>query len=213
MRAARVQSAARVQTVCSGFRPTAPEAHQPRGCHTGLLASEPLPKTHPGGPQHPRPEAVPGGGSHVKAQGGQSGLSRSPSWRHRRGWGLCEGSWACPREGPLLPAPSPRQAAQGTPTLSLYLLEANLRALADPEGPRPCFRSCMVTSWLPARGPWQGFGIRGCVFLPPPLPGVRGPAAPWSDLLGKPLPIPPSGRPSSPAPDRSCFPERVKLPL
>ena len=117
------------------------------------------------------------------------------------------------RSPPPLRALSPRQAAQGTPTLSLYLLEANLRALA--EAPRPCFRSRMVTSWLAARGPRQGFGIRG-VFLPPPrpallaapsLPGVRGPAVPWSDLLGKPLPIPPSGCPSPPAPDLQGEPE------
>lgn len=50
-------------------------------------------------------------------------------------------------------APSP--GTQEAPTLSLYLLEASFRAPTVPGGPRPCFRSCMVTSWLAARGQHQ----------------------------------------------------------
>lgn len=49
----------------------------------------------------------------------------------------------------------------GTPTLSLYLLEADFRVPAVPGGPRPCFRSCMETSWLAVRdraAPWNTEG-------------------------------------------------------
>lgn len=63
--------------------------------------------------------------------------------------------------------------AQGAPTLSLYLLEADFRGPADPDGPRPCFRSCMLTSWLAGRGQQQCFGIQGVSPGAPPCPPVH----------------------------------------
>lgn len=50
--------------------------------------------------------------------------------------------------------------AQGAPTFSLYLLEASFRVPVVPDGPRPCFRSRMVTTWLAIRGQQQCFGIQ-----------------------------------------------------
>lgn len=61
--------------------------------------------------------------------------------------------------------------------MSLYLLEAGFRAPLVPDGPRPCFRSCMVTSWLAAWGQEQcltcagwGGGISPNHALPSCLP-------------------------------------------
>lgn len=78
-----------------------------------------------------------------------------------RASGLHEGGASSPRST----APPTGQAdallwGSGAPTLSLYLLEVDFRVPPVPDGPRPCFRSCMVTSWLAARGQQQYFGIR-----------------------------------------------------
>ena len=101
---------------------------------------------------------------------------------------------ACPGEG--LPLHPPLTLAQAgslpTPTLSLYLLGLDFCALADPEGPRPCFRSCMVTSWLAARGPRQGSGIQGDISPaprpPPPTLGRAGQQGPGVALREAPAP-------------------------
>lgn len=79
----------------------------------------------------------------------------------------------------------------GTPTLSLYLLEADFRVPAVPGGPRPCFRSCMETSWL----------------------AVRDRAAPWNTEgpSRRPASSPPGGTLASSAlggPSGSCSPSR-----
>lgn len=73
--------------------------------------------------------------------------------------------------------------------MSLYLLGLDFRALAVPDGPRPCFRSCMVvTSWLAVRGREQCFGIQGGFSqCPTPPQGVLASSARGS--LGKPRPL------------------------
>lgn len=84
------------------------------------------------------------------------------------GWG-----WALPCL--LQPALPGVQA----PTLSLYLLEADFRVPAAPDGPRPCFRSCMVTSWLAARDNSSALEYRGAT-QPPPRGLLEAPPTPRS---------------------------------
>lgn len=84
------------------------------------------------------------------------------------GWG-----WALPCV--LQPALPGLQA----PTLSLYLLEADFRVPAAPDGPRPCFRSCMVTSWLAARDNSSAWEHRGAT-QPPPRGLLEAPPTPRS---------------------------------
>ena len=158
---------------------------------------------HPGG-SHPELclEAVLEAESQVKGLEGQGRLRQSLPMSQAR---PSAGSGAQPSgEGPPLhpPLPLAQAGSPRTPTLSLYLLGLDFCAEADPEGPRPCFRSRMVTSWLAARGPRQGSGIQGGISpapqAPPPTlgragqqgPGVALREAPALAQSGRPLPVP-----------------------
>lgn len=148
-------------------------------------------------------EAVLGEGSQVKGLEGQGRLRQSLPMSQAR---PSVGSGAQPSgQGPPLhpPLPLARAGSPRTPTLSLYLLGLDFCAEADPEGPRPCFRSRMVTSWLAARGPRQGSGIQGGISPapqpPPPTLGRAGQQGPGVTLREAPA-LPQSGCPSFPVP-------------
>lgn len=139
----------------------------------------------------------PGGSGRERGQPGSSGWAEppwsEPLWVSQtrgpegavRGPGPCEGGVPHAPLG-LVGGCSP--GTPGTPTLSLYLLEAGFRAPAGPGGPRPCFRSCMETSWLAVRDRAAPWNTGGSPHAPPhPRRGARRPAlprvVPWGAAL------------------------------